>query len=690
MGTANPSGGLIDTYATNSLSAAATQNFGDYTYANADEYGLTSKGIHDVTNKYLVEAEGIYVGYRYYETRYEDCILNQGNASSSAGVFASRNGSWNYADEVIFPFGYGLSYTEFERKITACKTDGEEDAEFTLSVNVTNTGSVAGKTPVQIYVQTPYTAYDRDNLVEKSAIQLVGFGKTGVLQPGESEQVEVTVDRYLLASYDSTACGGKGGYILDEGTYYFAVGNGAHEALNNVLAAKGATGMYDEEGNPVEGDVEAVASWELAAFDESSYHERNGVAVENKLQDADINFWIPNAVTYLTRQNWDTFPKETTVLNATKEMADSLNADNLGDKSFESYQKPSSAPSKNSFKQGQEVTLKLADLKGVPYDDARWDTFLNQLTIAQLATMTSDMSGIKAIKDVGFPGISQNDGPDGAGGVQYVGQSVAAATFSPEILAERGFFFAEEALFNGKNAVWSPGADIHRTPFGGRNFEYYSEDSYMSYLCAAIQCREMQNKGLSSSIKHFCGNDQETNRYGLCTFTTEQAWRQGPLRGFEGAFTEGGATSTMTSYSRYGLTLTCESNTVNNEILRGEWGFVGFTITDAGSGSPIDSIIGGTDVFCLNDNAKTLNSWITKQDDGNLLAALRKANKNIFYTFVNGNLGNVLSSDLVISSSLSWWQVAVIALDCILGLAVVGCGVLYVLKGYVLSRKEEK
>ncbi len=693
-GKANPSGGLIDTYATDSLSAAATRNFGDYTYANADSLGLKSVGLTDVTNKYLVQAEGIYVGYKYYETRYEDAVLGRGNADSEAGVFASEGG-WNYAEEVAYPFGYGLSYTTFDFAITDFSSDGEEGSEFSVTVSVTNNGEVAGKTSVQIYVQAPYTDYDREHLVEKSSVVLVAFAKTGEIQPGKSEEIEISIDKYLFASYDSTAHEGEGGYILDDGNYYFATGNGAHDALNNILALKAETEglsveLYDHAGNAVQGNTAAAQVWTLDNFDDTTYAESNGVRVDNKLEEADLNYWIEDSVTYLTRRDWNTFPKSYDTLNATQEMADVLTKDSLGDGSYEMYEKPADAAGKDAYTQGAEVTVKFIQMRGVAYDDTeKWDEFLNQFTVAQLAAMTKDMSGISAIASVGFPGVVQTDGPDGAGGVQYVGESVAAATFNPEILSERGNMMAEEALCNGISAQWAPGANIHRTPFGGRNFEYYSECANMSYLCAAYQCAAMQEKGLITSIKHFCGNDQETNRKGVCTFMNEQGWRQGPLRGFEGAFTKGGSLSTMTSYSRYGLILTAECSAVNNDILRGEWGFKGFTITDAGSGSALDDLIGGTDVNCMKDYTREIISGINKKDDGYLLGKLRNANRNIFYTLLRSNVVNGLSVDSVIEEGMSWWQYAVIAIDVAIGVLAAGCTALYVLNRFVFARKKE-
>lgn len=697
-GQANPSGGLIDTYATDSLSSAAVQNFGDYTYTNAEGMGLKGVGLKDVTNKYLVQAEGIYVGYKYYETRYEDCVLGRYNAASETGTFAST-GVWNYAEEVAFPFGFGLSYTTFSYEITELTSDGGEGEEFTVTVRVTNTGDVAGKTPVQIYVQAPYTDYDRENLVEKSAVQLVAFGKTGEIAPGESEEVQVTVDKYLLASYDTAAHGGEGGYILDEGNYYFGTGNGAHEALNNILAFKAeeeklTVTLFDHDGTAVEGSTAAAAMWRLDEFDEETYENspQTGARIENKMQEADINYWQEGAVTYLTRQNWNTFPKEYTDISATQAMADILNKDTLGDGTYEMYEKPADAPGKSAYTQGAEVTVKFIEMKDVAYeDDEKWDAFLDQLTVAQLAAMTKDMSSISAIASIGFPGIRENDGPDGACGIAYVGESVAAATFSPELLTERGDLMGEEALFSSISSQWAPGGNIHRTPFGGRNFEYYSECANMSYLCAGYQCKAMQAKGLTASIKHFCGNDQETNRKGVCTFMSEQGWRQGPLRGFEGAFTKGGSLGTMTSYSRYGLILTAECSAVNNDILRGEWGFKGFTITDAQSGSALDDVIGGTDVNAMQDYTREIITQINTKDDGYMLGKVRQANKNVFYTLLRSNIINGLSVDSVINEGImSWWQYVVIVIDVVVGVAAAGSTALYVLNRFVWNKKKEE
>ena len=247
-GLANPSGKLVDTYAENSLSAPSTVNGGYHNqqWTNLDQvFASTTEDEADVSF-YSVQAEGIYLGYKYYETRYEDCILNQGNATDAAG--ASYNGQWNYADEIVYPFGYGLSYTQFEQSLDSVSVDKEN---IKVTVTVKNTGNVSGKSVVQIYAQTPYGDYEKKNSVEKSSIQLLDFGKTDMLAPGESQTLTVDCDKYLLTSYDYTK---EKGYILSEGDYYIAIGNDAHDALNNILAKKGESGLFDQDKKPVSGN----------------------------------------------------------------------------------------------------------------------------------------------------------------------------------------------------------------------------------------------------------------------------------------------------------------------------------------------------------------------------------------------------------------------------------------------------
>ena len=276
-GDVNPSGHLTDTYAVKNANSPAAQNFGDLQWTNANP---------DIQmNDAIVEAENIYIGYKYYETRYFDTVMNQGNASSTVG--SSTGSAWNYDDEVTYPFGYGLSYTTFTQTLDDLNVDLDNET-VTAKVTVTNTGSVAGKDVVQLYVSLPYTDYDKEHGVEKAAVQLLDYGKTAELAPGASETVTITADMQNMASWDSTAdnaAGTKGCYILDAGDYYFTIGNGAHEAVQNVLAA---------EGQDVGGNADKAKSWNLGSQDTTAFATtKNGTAVENQLADMDVNYWLP-------------------------------------------------------------------------------------------------------------------------------------------------------------------------------------------------------------------------------------------------------------------------------------------------------------------------------------------------------------------------------------------------------------
>ena len=343
--------------------------------------------------KYVVYQEGIYVGYKYYETRYADAVMGIGNASGSAGIYASEGNSWNYADEVVFPFGYGLSYTTFEQTLDSVTYDEETDT-FTATVTTTNTGEVAGKVPVELYVQLPYTAGG----VEKSAIQLIAYDKTDILQPDASEVSTITFDRYLMASYDINAHEGKGGYILDAGTYYFAVGDDAHDALNNVLAAREFTGLYDPFGEAVAGDTNCVKTYELDELDDTSYiqSQYTDAEVHNLYDFADVNYYYDEPVVqYLSRSDWQgTFPQRVT-LTANDTVKAALETSKLD---IKQGTKPLSEVTYE-----QPKTLSLADMWEVPFEDERWTTLVQQLSIEELALLVNEYYGQDPVNTVGKP-----------------------------------------------------------------------------------------------------------------------------------------------------------------------------------------------------------------------------------------------------------------------------------------------
>ena len=365
-GAANPSGHLTDTYAVKNSNSPAAQNYGNFEYTNADSaYSINSA---------LVEAEGIYTGYKYYETRYADCVLGQGNASDAVG---SVNGtSWQYDTEVSYPFGYGLSYTTFSQTLDSLEVDLAAKT-VTAAVTVTNTGGAAGKDVVQLYVSLPYTEYDQKNQVEKSAVQLLDYAKTELLNPGESVTVTITADAQDMTSWDSAIdneAGTKGCFILDDGTYYFTLGNGSHEAVNNVLAAQGKT---VSDGMTEDGNQDCVKTWTLDSFDSTTFaYSANGTEVENPLGDADLNYYMPGTVTYLPRSDWSgTWPKTYKDLTATEEMLEVLKNDLV-------EIREQGDPASVTF--GADNGLTLAALKGVEdINDPRWQQLIDQITLEE-------------------------------------------------------------------------------------------------------------------------------------------------------------------------------------------------------------------------------------------------------------------------------------------------------------------
>lgn len=708
VGKADPSGRLVDTYAADSLSSAAVQNSASYRFANGN-----------FNRSYLIEAEGIYAGYKYYETRYQDQVLGINNADGEKGVFASKDNKWNYADEMVFPFGYGTSYASFTQTLESVNWDRETHT-VTATVKIKYNGVPEGsaytgksKSAVQLYVQLPYES----GQAEKSAIQLIGFGKSKPLDASDDEDtVTITVDDYLFATYDMDATNGadntkKGCYVFDAGDYYFAIGDDSHDALNNVLAKREQTGMFDAFGNAVAGDPAKAEKAADVPYDNVTYatsrEEGNDNVVSNLFDNVDYNYWAKNTVTYLTRDDWNTFPVSYGGLSATQAMIDFYN-----DKTWEV---PENAPSFDSFTQGTAangVTIKFYELKDLEWDDPKWETFLDQLTIAEMSSMVGENFGQAAImnndvsKSVGKPENKNSDGPSGTQGnylaryggkpaTQHVNEVVAASTFNPDLLYERGKFIACDCAYASTTQLWSPGANLHRTPFSGRNFEYYSEDGIMSYICGAIQCKAMQDYGLNAAIKHFAGNDQETGRQDMHNFMTEQHMRQDSLKGFEGAYTaEGGALASMMSFTSYGMHSEFYTDrNVLTGVVRNEWGWKGVNITDNvkanNTMSGVEALVAGTDTFNAGVQfGREIRNYLNSNKDGYVLSCLREANKRFFYSVSRSTLVNGLTADTVIENFVPWWQSTLKAICSIIGIAFVAFVVMYVLAKAVFVKKD--
>lgn len=697
-GEVNPSGHTTATFAANSLSAPSAENFGLHKY----DYG--TKTPREAGENFVSYNEGIYVGYRYYETRYEDSVLGRGNADSDTGAKASTDG-WNYAEEVCFPFGFGLSYTTYDYHMDNLEYNEESDT-FKATVTVSNTGAVDGKASIQLYAQSPYTEYDVLNGVEKSSIQLLGYDKVEVAA-GESQTVDIEVPGYFLASYDRL---GAKGYILDAGDYYFAVGNGAHDALNNVMAAKYGEEvegkLTDEAGNVVTGNIEAVASWtapntevDTTKYRQSRYNSE--VEVTNTFDDADVNYWVDDdeKITYLSRSDWDaTYPTTLETITVNDKLYNGLN--------MQTYEKAADAKSVSDFALGVELDEKIdfIDMKGVAFDDPKWDDFLSQLTLSELLINMGDSKGIKAVKSVNKPGCTIVDGPEGMNGQFKYGDRrnctgwatlpIVGATWDHSMQTRFGQMYGEDALYASIPIAYAPGADTLRSPYSGRTSEYFSEDGVLSYYAAKNVSHGMRTKGLIGTVKHFFLNEQEAGRQGISTYANEQAIREIYMRAFEGSLAEGDSLGVMTAYNRIGVMYAAASQGIQH-ILRDEWNYGGYIIDDALTASAYSSapemLMAGNNIFCLDTARPTeIEKLIMDTDDGDLLQKVLDSNRYMYYIMLKSSMGGADASEIVVSDAAPWWQIVLRVLDVVAIVLLVGTVVMYVLHTYTNIFAKEK
>ena len=705
-GEANPSGHLTDTYAVTNANSPAAQNFGNYEWTNADP----SVNI----NAEEVEAEDIYTGYKYYETRYADTVLGQGNADATVG--SSTGKAWNYDDEVSYPFGYGLSYTTFEQTLKSVDVD-LANRTVTAEVDVKNTGDVAGKDVVQLYTSVPYTDYDVENKVEKSAVQLLDYEKTDMIEPGESQTVTITADAQDMASWDSSCeneTGTTGNWILDNGTYYFTVGNGAHEAVNNVLAAQ------DQD---VEGNKDNVQTWELGDFDSSSFAVTlNGTPVENQLQDADLNNWMEDTVTYLSRNDWEgTWPETYKDLTATDEMISTM-ADDYSD--IEANGDPSSV----TF--GADNGMTLANMKGVEdITDERWSTLMDQLTLEECLIRTGlGGTSTKVIESITSPEAIQNDGPNGFNsyplgqyansdastgdpcviaeddpnrdykmGVMAV-ETVIGQTFSKQLAAEWGKAVGNYSLWANTAIWWGVGTNLHRTPYNARNHEYFSEDAVLTAGQGAAIIKAGHEYGVLIAPKHLAFNDTEINRTGIAEFMTEQAARENELRGTQSCIEDANALAVMTTYNRVGCVTSNAHTGLLLNILHKEWGFKGLMsedfIQDPAYTKIHMAVHNGVTMTCnTGDNTMAAVEavwpyWSVENasQSEELLTDLKQAMLYQNYALANSNAMDGMSTSTHIEKLNTWYDNLITGLRIGFGVLTVLCAAMYLLG---LKKKEQ-
>ena len=641
-GTINPSGSLVDTYCYDNYSAPAMANFVPTTYEGYEE-GI----IPDNAKSYMIYQEGIYVGYKYYETRYEDYVMGTGNA-----------GSYAYGDEVAFPFGYGLSYTEFAYSDMEVNYNAAND-QFEVKVTVTNTGDTySGKETVQVYSQSPYTTYDVENKVEKPSVALCGFAKTDILAPGESQDVTVIVEKRDLASFDAY---GAGTYILDEGDYYLTVATDAHNAVNNTLAAKGYTTETSEGRMDADGDATLAYKWTQDSFDATTYSTSvNGTQITAQLTQSDLNLYEGNggqSVTYLTRNDWmGTYPTEITQLALTEQLIKNLQDIQYDPADYEAVEMPTL---------GADNGLKLIDMYGKEYDDPDWEKLLDQLTFDEMVSMIGDsFHWTMPMESVQAPGTREENGPQGLTAsllgsdktqlkaTAFTSEDVMAATFNVDLMTEVGKVIGNNCLHANIACLYGPGNNIHRTPYGGRNFEYYSEDGFLSGKISQYEVAAIQAKGVDVVMKHSALNDCEQDRIGLGVWLGEQAAREIYLKAFQAPFEYGDANGVMMAYTRWGTQWSGANKGLVTGIMRNEWGSNGKSITDnvlTTYVNGVDGILAGTSYY------DAMMPYVTKllpqyKNDPVIVSAMKEACHHNLYALVNSCGINGLGKDTIVKA----------------------------------------
>lgn len=563
-GKVNPSGRLTDTYAYDSQSAPATENFGDYKYSNLKQ-------------SYVNYQEGIYIGYRFYETYYKDDEVG-------------------YHKAVQFPYGHGLSYTDFDWKIVDKQLNEDK---ITVKVAVTNTGKQAGKDVVQLYYSAPYTKGG----LEKSAVVLGAFGKTKLLQPGQKQTLTLSYATNDMASYDS---GKAEGYVLDKGDYQLKLAKNVHDSTL--------------------GFTYKVPKTKVVKTDSAT-----GTTIKNQFEASEAG------LTYLSRSDWKgTYPSD-------KERDDKAPQFVLDELAKQPTDSKLPLP-----KFEQDNQLQLADLKGLAYDDPKWELFLDQFTKEELIDyVVNGAYETKAIERLGVPSAMLLDGPAGLNSffkkfkaASYPSENVLAATWNEQLGYDMGEAIGKEAKVYGVHGWYAPAVNLHRTAMGGRNFEYFSEDPVLSGKMGAAVIKGAQEQDIIVFMKHFAMNDQETNaRSGLYVWGNEQSIRELHLRPFEIAVKEGKTLGTMSSFSLINGKWAGGNSELLNNVLRDEWGFEGVVSSDAVFGfmHADDAIVAGNDLMLdtmsAPKNVKRIKTAYESDPSGTAVG-LRTSVHNIMYALL--------------------------------------------------------
>lgn len=660
-GEVNPSGRTVDIYPADFTADPTFQNFGSYQYENIA--GLSTDAAKGVDGgAYFVQyEEGIYVGYRYYET-------------------AAVEGFLDYDQAVVYPFGHGLSYTTFSQAVTGTEL-GAVDGEISVDVEVTNTGAVAGKQVVQLYYSAPYTPGG----IEKSSVVLGAFGKTDVLEPGASETVTLTLAVEDMASYDYRDARA---YVLDAGDYVLTVQDDSHTVTAGT--------------EPITYTVD-----DTVTYSGDDHRASDEVEVTNQFDDVSAAF-VDTAeegkILNLSRADFaGTFPTAPTA-------ADMVATDETV-AAFGTYDAAAAAEASDATMptQGADGDLALIDVRGLDYDDPQWDALLDQITVDEMTSVILNGAyNSGAINSIAKEVANDYDGPagfssfinDAISGVAYPSEVLLGQTWNADLAHAMGVSIGNEALTLDANGWYAPAVNLHRSPFAGRNFEYYSEDPVLSGVLATSVVEGAATKGVYTAMKHFAMNDQETNRvnHGVSTWANEQAIREIYLKAFELPFKDAtvemdyiaddqgtvetremrAATAVMSSFNRIGSTWAGGSEALMTNILREEWGFRGYAITDFNLYEymyPDQAIKAGSDLMLTFQPMKSLEDTTSAEAVTNI----RTATHNILYTVANSNAMNGVASGATLDYTPPTWRYVQIAVDVVLGLLLV-LGAVYVVR----------
>ncbi|MFC0265697.1 glycoside hydrolase family 3 N-terminal domain-containing protein [Alloscardovia macacae] len=590
-GKVNPSGKTSDTFIRDFTKAAWYNNIGHWNYENMTDFNTDGGFFGKFTPSFVNYVEGIYVGYKFFET-------------------AAAEGALNYDEAVQYPFGYGLSYTTFSQTMSDPTVS---DGKVSFDVTVTNTGSAEGKTAVEVFYNPPYT----NGGIEKSTANLVAFEKTKSLKPGESETVKISFNESDMASYDTR---GNGGYVLEAGDYQISINSDSH--------------------NRIESKTLNVAS--EVRYDGSNTHNGDKTAAVNHFADADGN----GSVTYLSRANGFANLAQATAAPTNTELSSEYKQSFVNSSNVEKYLSDARS-AEGDVKMpttGAKNNIQLYQLYGKDYNDSMWDKLLDQLTYEQMAQLIG-YAGYNngAIPSIGKVRQSDVDGPAALnnnftqqGSIGLPSSTTVASTWNKNLAKEFGKAIAQMGKDLQVTGWYAPAMNIHRSPYAGRNFEYFSEDPVLSGVMASSEIKEVQDAGMYAFMKHFALNDQEDYRLGMLhTWTNEQALREIYLKPFEMSVKDGGATAVMSAFNYVGNTWAGANNALLNDVLRKEWGFNGFVLTDYFGGygymDATESIYNGGNAMLAT--VKTTNEITDKS--ANTVAHMREAAHGILYAAVN-------------------------------------------------------